>query len=98
MNSRLQLVLISGLAMLAGADAQAGFYRWTDAGGQLRVSNIPPQGVAADGSVLPRYNPLSIAAQQARLRLRLEARDAQIRREQELQSPPAAELDEARTK
>lgn len=98
MNSHLPFALLAGLAMLACADAQAGFYRWTDASGQLRVSNIPPQGVAADGSVLPRYNPLSIAAQQARLRQRLEARDAQLRREQEAQSAPAAELDEARTK
>ena len=63
------------LTFLCGGVCSADFYRWTDVHGQQRISNIPPQGVAGDGSVTPRYNPSSIVGQQAALRARLKARD-----------------------
>ena len=65
-------------AMVASHGAHAEFYRWTDAHGRVRISNIPPRGIAADGSVLPGYNPLAIGAQQAALRAHLKARDAEL--------------------
>jgi hypothetical protein len=80
----LALVVISALSLLAPQCAQAEFYRWTDARGQVRISNIPPQGVNSDGRVAPAYNPSSIQTQQRVLRARLKARD------QALQEIPAA--------
>jgi len=67
--------LCCAATLLAPLAVHAEFYRWVDAHGQVRISNIPPQGVAGDGSVVPRYNPSSIAAQQRQLRARLQARD-----------------------
>ena len=81
--------------------ARAEFYRWTDARGQLRISNIPPQGVAIDGSLVPRYNPLSIESQQATLRARLKARDealAATRVADQSVDEAGAESEEARSK
>jgi hypothetical protein len=73
---RVRLLGLCGvLAFLYGSVCCADFYRWTDTRGQLRISNIPPQGVAGDGSVAPRFNPSSIVGQQAALRARLKARD-----------------------
>ena len=72
------LRLCCAALLCAPLAAQAEFYRWVDAHGQVRISNIPPQGVASDGSVIARYNPSSIAAQQRQLRARLKARDATL--------------------
>lgn len=72
------LLTLWAAALLVTRQAHAEFYRWTDTSGQLRISNIPPQGVANDGSVAPSYNPSSIPAQQAALRARLKARDAAL--------------------
>ena len=69
------LLILCAAALLVGRAAHAEFYRWTDSSGQLRISNIPPAGVARDGSIAPFYSPSSIAAQQAALRARLKARD-----------------------
>lgn len=69
------LLTLCAAALLVGRAVHAEFYRWTDSSGQLRISNIPPAGVASDGSIAPSYSPSSIAAQQAALRARLKARD-----------------------
>lgn len=80
----LKLLWVASLAVSVAAHAE--FYRWIDTRGQVRISNIPPQGVASDGSVIARYNPSAIAAQQAALRKRLQARDAQMQLARDAQS------------
>ena len=70
--------LLGVAVLLYASGAAAEFYRWTDAHGRVRVSNIPPRGVRADGSIAPGFNPLSVEAQRAALRARLEARDAEL--------------------
>ncbi len=98
------LFALCATTLLVNGTAHAEFYRWTDANGQLRISNIPPQGVASDGSVAPSYNPSSIAAQQTALRVRLKARDealqAQSRAAQSILDPAgeSPEFDAARSK
>lgn len=98
------LCVVTVAALAAGHDVRAEFYRWTDAHGQRRISNIPPRGVAADGSVLPHFNPASIAAQQAALRARLKARDQALQAASAAQSaaedaaPATADFDTARSK
>lgn len=76
-----RLLLCAGglVAAVVAGPAQAEFYRWVDASGRTRVSNVPPAGVRADGSIAPRFNPNSIAAQHARMRERL-AREESARR------------------
>ncbi len=65
-------------ALLLPATSNAEFYTWTDTSGQPRVSNIPPRAVRIDGSVDARFSPFSMVAQQAALRARFKARDAQL--------------------
>jgi hypothetical protein len=58
------------LVLLSAAiprSAVAEFYKWTDEKGQSRISNIPPQGVRDDGTVVDTYHPNSIVAQHARM-------------------------------
>lgn len=71
-------MVLFAIALATPAILRAEFYTWQDARGQPRVSNIPPHGVRADGSIDTRFNPLSVAAQQAALRSRLKSRDAQL--------------------
>ncbi|MGE0482756.1 MAG: DUF4124 domain-containing protein [Gammaproteobacteria bacterium] len=68
-------MLLASLLCLVSLSAQAEFYRWTDAEGHARVSNVPPAGVRADGSLARNHHPYSIPAQHARMRERL-AREA----------------------
>ena len=69
----------------------AEFYSWTDAQGHVRVSNVPPPGVLSDGSIAAAFRPLSIAGQQAALRVRLQRRDEELARDAAAQSAaPAA--------
>ncbi|MGE0860240.1 MAG: DUF4124 domain-containing protein [Gammaproteobacteria bacterium] len=75
---RAEGLLLGVVALLCAAPTPAEFYRWTDAHGRVRVSNVPPRGVRADGSLAPGFNPLSIQAQHAALRARLAARDAEL--------------------
>ncbi len=93
-----RMVLLA-IALATPATARAEFYTWHDARGQPRVSNIPPRGVRADGSIDARFNPLSITAQQAALRDRLKARDRQLATERAaLQSRDAADAESTRSK
>ena len=71
-------LLLAAIALLCAQATSAEFYRWTDAHGRVRVSNVPPAGVRDDGSLAPGFNPLSIQAQHASLRARLAARDAEL--------------------
>lgn len=71
-------LLLAVVALLCAQSTSAEFYRWTDAHGRVRVSNVPPRGVRDDGSLAPGFNPLSIQAQHAALRARLAARDAEL--------------------
>ena len=75
---------------LASSALRAEFYTWTDRNGQPRVSNIPPHGLGADGHIEGRFNPLSIEAQQAALRRRLKAVDAELDAARALQSSAGA--------
>lgn len=72
------LLVLCAATLLMTRAAHAEFFRWTDSSGQARISNITPAGVSSDGKVVPSYNPSSIAAQQAALRVRLQARDAAL--------------------
>ena len=56
--------------------SSADFYRWIDAEGNRRISNIPPTGIRTDGRVTPQDHPNSLAAQQARLRAKFAAEEA----------------------
>lgn len=71
-------LLLAVVALLCAQATPAEFYRWTDAHGRVRVSNVPPRGVREDGSLAPGFHPLSIQAQHAALRARLAARDAEL--------------------
>lgn len=74
------------------AIARAEFYRWTDANGGARVSNVPPAGVRTDGSVERAYHPWSVAGQHARMRERL-ARQSEIIEAQQAAAAKAAAAD-----
>ncbi len=75
---RSERLLLAVVALLCAPAALAEFYRWTDAQGRVRVSNVPPRGVRDDGSLAPGFSPHSIQAQHAALRARLAARDAEL--------------------
>ena len=74
------LLLLCALLALRSVGARAEFYRWTDAQGQARISNVAPRGVLPDGSIAPDYHPGSIAAQRTGLRARLRQRDQELAR------------------
>lgn len=61
----------------------AEFYTWVDADGERRVSNIPPAGLNADGSVKAGHHPDAIAMQRARVERQLRQRDAELELEAE---------------
>lgn len=73
---RAALALVSLVVVSSGASAE--FHAWTDAAGQRRISNLPPEGVRGDGGVRDGYHPLSVRAQHARLRARLAQQGAEI--------------------
>ena len=64
--------IVAMVALAVPRSVPAEFYQWTDEEGQRRISNIPPQGVNSDGTVLDTYHPYSIVAQHARMREQLE--------------------------
>ncbi len=66
--------------MIAAFPTSAEFYSWVDEAGQTRISNIPPQGIREDGSVVDTYHPYSIVAQHARMREKLKQQAASIER------------------
>lgn len=71
-RTRSPVWLAALVACCAGPGAGAEFYRWTDSDGAVRISNVAPPGVRADGSLRAGHHPYSLAAQHARLRARLE--------------------------
>ena len=64
--------LLALITAVAPCSVSAEFYKWTDEDGQRRISNIPPQGVREDGTVVDTYHPYSIIGQHARMREKLE--------------------------
>ncbi len=66
--------------MIAAFPTSAEFYSWVDEAGQTRISNIPPQGIREDGSVVDTYHPYSIIAQHARMREKLKQQAMSIER------------------
>ncbi len=73
-------VTLAGAIMIAAFPASAEFYSWVDEAGQTRISNIPPQGIREDGSVVDTYHPYSIIAQHARMREKLKQQAMSIER------------------
>ncbi|MCB1745814.1 MAG: DUF4124 domain-containing protein [Gammaproteobacteria bacterium] len=67
----MRALALACLLGLPAATAHAEFYRWVDADGQARVSNVPPSWVREDGSLKPNHHPYSIPAQHSRMRERL---------------------------
>jgi Domain of unknown function (DUF4124) len=75
-SGSIALTAVSCLLLLAyPLSSSADFYRWIDAQGNRRISNIPPTGIRADGKVVPEKHPNSLAAQQARLRAKVAAEE-----------------------
>lgn len=81
MGSSWKLCLALG-AMLASTPATAEFYRWIDADGKPRVSNITPSGVRADGRVKKHHHPYAWHNQQQRMRTRLQRQARNLAAEQ----------------
>ena len=64
--------IVAMVAIAVPRPVPAEFYQWTDEEGQRRISNIPPNGVREDGTIVDTYHPYSIVAQHARMREQLE--------------------------
>lgn len=63
--------LLAAAAVLAAASAPAEFHRFTDADGEVHVTNLPPEAYTPEGQLKPEYDPRSIVYQHRRLRERL---------------------------
>ena len=69
------------LAVVSGAipiQVCAEFYRWTDAQGRERVSNLPPPAIGSNGHPEPNQHPWSVRSQHPAMRAELERQAASL--------------------
>lgn len=76
------LFLIASLIVLPSQVYANEFHVWRDKSGRKHISNIPPHGFTAEGSLRKAYNPNSLLAQHHAMRKSLQEQSAQIAHQQ----------------